>query len=81
MKLLLQRDIADVNSRYRVFGDRGEPRFDVTGKTTTSGMSMRICDNDGVVVCKIRGLGFTALSVYSIRVGGESIRLNISIGA
>jgi len=79
LKLVLQRDISDVNSRYRVFGDRGELCFIVTGKRTTSGESMRICDPDGEQVCRIRGLGFSALSVYSIRVGGESIRLNIAV--
>lgn len=41
---------------------------------------MRICDTNGDIVCKIRSLGFTALSVYSISAGGESMRLNIAAG-
>ena len=79
MKLVLQRDISDLNSRYRVFGDRGELRFIVTGKRSTAGEYMRICTPEGGTACRIRGLGFSAVSVYSIRVGGESIRLNIAV--
>ena len=31
------------------------------------------------VVCKIRRLGFSALSAYTVKVGGETARLNIAV--
>ena len=33
------------------------------------------------MVCRIRGLGFSALSVFSISAGKESMRLNIAVGS
>ena len=80
VKLYLQRDISTLNARYQVADDRGKLRYTVTGKHNPSGESIRICDTSGNVVCKIRSLGFTALSVYSISAGGESMRLNIAVG-
>ena len=80
VKLYLQRDISTLNARYQVADERGRLRYTVTGKRNPSGESMRICDTSGNVVCKIRSLGFTALSVYSISAGGESMRLNIAVG-
>ena len=80
MKLFLQRDTAGINARYQVFDDRGEPRYAITGKRNPSGESMRIRTPDGSAVCRIRALGFSALCVYSISAGGESIRLNIAVG-
>lgn len=80
LKLVLQRDVSQLNSRFRVLDDKGDPRWLVTGKRTPSGESLRIRNTDGETVCRIRGLGFSALSVYSISVGGESIRLNIAVG-
>lgn len=81
VRLVLQRDISELNSRYRVFDDKGELRYIVTGKRNPSGESMSIRDPDGKALCRIRGLGFSALSVYSISSGGESIRLNIAVGS
>lgn len=80
VKLYLQRDISTLNARYQVADERGKLRYTVTGKRNPSGESIRICDLDGNTVCKIRSLGFTALSVYSISAGGESMRLNIAVG-
>ena len=80
VKLYLQRDISTVNARYQVADERGKLRYTVTGKHNPSGESIRICDTEGNTVCKIRSLGFTALSVYSISAGGESMRLNIAVG-
>ena len=80
VKLYLQRDISTLNARYQVADDRGKLRYTVTGKRNPSGESIRICDTSGNVVCKIRSLGFTELSVYSISAGGESMRLNIAVG-
>ena len=81
MKLFLQRDTADLNARYRVFDDRGELRYVITGKRSLSGGSMRIRTPDGGTVCKIRSLGFSALCLYNISAGGESIRLNIAVSS
>ncbi len=69
-----------MNARYQVADERGKLRYTVTGKHNPSGESIRICDTSGNVVCKIRSLGFTALSVYSISAAGESMRLNIAVG-
>lgn len=81
MKLFLQRDTSGLNARYRVFDDRGELRFLITGRRNPSGESLRIRTPDGGAVCRIRSLGFSALCVYSISAGSESIRLNIAVGS
>ena len=69
-----------MEARYQVADESGRLRYTVTGKRNPSGESIRICDNAGETVCRIRSLGFTALSVYSISSGGESMRLNIAVG-
>lgn len=81
VKLYLQRDISTLNARYQVADEKGALRYTVTGKRNPSGESIRICDTNGDTVCRIRSLGFTALSVYSISAGGESMRLNIAAGS
>ena len=80
VKLYLQRDISTLSARYQVADEKGKLRYTVSGKRTPSGESIRICDTAGNTVCKIRSIGFTALSVYSISAGGESMRLNIAVG-
>ena len=80
MKLYLQRDTSASNARYQVADETGRLRYTVTGKCMPSGDDIRIVDTNGATVCKIRSLGFTALSVYSIRAGGETIRLNVAVG-
>ncbi|MBQ9679090.1 MAG: hypothetical protein IJV48_00195 [Ruminococcus sp.] len=80
VKLYLQCDTSDINARYTVADEKGCLRYTVTGKRNPSGETIRICDTHGETVCKIRGLGFSALSVYSISAGGESMRLNIAVG-
>ena len=81
VKLYLQRDTSTLNARYQVADESGDLRYTVTGKRNPSGESIRICDTDGNTVCRIRSLGFTALSVYSISTGSESMRLNIAVGS
>ena len=80
MKLYLQRDVSGAESRYQVADESGGLLYTVTGKRNPSGESIRIKDQQGETVCKIRSLGFSALSVYSISAGGESMRLNIAVG-
>lgn len=80
MKLYLQRDVSGAESRYQVADESGSLCYTVTGKRNPSGESIRIKDPKGETVCKIRSLGFSALSVYSISAGGESMRLNIAVG-
>lgn len=80
VKLYLQCDTSDINARYQVSDEKGALRYTVTGKRTPSGESIRIRDVSGETVCKIRGLGFSVLSVYSISSQGESMRLNIAVG-
>lgn len=79
LKLYLQRDTSDIYARYRVLDEKGELKYTITGKRNPSGESVRIRGLDGTVVGKARGLGFSALSVYSISACGESMRLNISV--
>ena len=78
LKVFLQRDTATADARYRIYDEHGEQRFTVSGRRNPSGELMKIFDADGACVCRIRGLGFSALSVYSITDGCESIRLNIA---
>ena len=40
---------------------------------------MRIADREGETLCKVRRLGFSALSAYSIVIGCETVRLNIAV--
>lgn len=42
---------------------------------------MQIRDKSDAAVCRIRRLGFSALSAYTIKVGAESARLNIAMGS
>lgn len=80
MKLYLQRDTSSLNARYQVADENGKLRYTVSGKRNPSGESIRIKTPDGETVCKIRMLGFSALSIYSISAGSESMRLNIAAG-
>lgn len=81
MRYNLQRDTSGADARYRVYDGSGRERFSVSGRHNPSGESMRIRDAGGGTVCKIRRLGFSALSVYSVSVGCETIRLNITVGS
>ncbi len=80
MVLYLQRDTSDLGARYTVSDEKGVLRYIVTGRRNPSGESMRIRGVNGETVCKIRSLGFSSLSVYSISSGCESMRLNIAVG-
>ena len=80
MKLYLQRDTSREQARYQVADEGGRLRYTVTGKRNPSGESIRIKNTLGETVCKIRSLGFSALSVYSVSSGCESMRLNIAVG-
>lgn len=80
VKVYLQRDTSSSEARYQAADEQGRLRYTVTGRRTPSGECVKIHDAGGETVCKIRGLGFTALSVYSISAGGESMRLNIAVG-
>ncbi len=81
MKIYIQRDRSELSARYRIFDELGRPRFTVTGKSSSLIRSMRIITPDNETVCRIRGLGFSALTVFSISSGNESMRLNISVGS
>ena len=81
MKLYIQRDRSELAARYQVYDELGELRYNLTGRRTPSGESMKLCTPGGDVVCRIRGLGFSALSVFSISAGKESMRLNIAVGS
>lgn len=81
VKCWIQRDCSDAGSRYRVFDEKGKLRYTVSGRRSPSGESMKLRDPDGETVCRIRGLCFSVLSVYSVSAGGESMRLNIAVGA
>ena len=81
VKLFLQRDTSTLNARYQVADEKGGLRYTVIGKRNPSGESIRIIDTNGETVCRIRSLGFSALSIYSISAGSESMRLNIAVGS
>ncbi|WP_407383949.1 hypothetical protein [Ruminococcus sp.] len=80
MKFYLQRDTSREQARYQIADEAGRLRYTVTGKRNPSGERIHIKTQNGETVCKIRSLGFSALSVYSISSGGESMRLNIAVG-
>ena len=80
VKLYLQSDTSDIGARYSVSDEKGALRYTVTGRRNPSGEVLKIIDTNGGTVCKIRGLGFSALSVYSVSAGCESMRLNIAVG-
>ena len=77
VRLFVKRDTSELYSRYEVTDEWGEPKYLVRGKSTPSGEYVRIRDNSNTVVCKIRRFGFNALSAYRIRVGEETVRLNV----
>lgn len=81
LKLFLQRDVSDIYARYRVYDEKGSLRYILSGRRTPSGESMKLLTPAGEAVCRVRGLGFSALSVYSISAGKESMRLNIAVGS
>ena len=82
MKIILKRDTSELTSRYLVTDDRGDLRYRIVGKRTPSGESAQIRDPMGETVCKIRGLGFSGLSIYSVSPpGGDVMRLNIAASA
>lgn len=78
LKLFLKRDTSDLNARFEVFDERGELKFRIRGKHHPSGESIRITDHNGDAVCKIRRLGFSALSAYTVTVDREKMRMNIA---
>lgn len=79
VKRYMQPDTSDLFSRYEVFDDCGELLYRIRGKNTPSGESMRIRDMQDNIICKVRRLGFSALSAYSISEHGETVRLNIAV--
>lgn len=81
MKLYIQRDTSSIGARYQAADEKGNLRYIVTGKRNPSGESIRVKTPDGETVCRIRMLGFSALSIYSISAGNESMRLNIAAGS
>ena len=80
MKLYIQRDTSSLDARYQATDEKGRLRYTISGKRNPSGESIRIKTPDGETVCKIRMLGFSALSIYSISAGNESMRLNLAVG-
>lgn len=80
LKIYLQRDPSQLHTRYQALDEKGTLLYQINGRHNPSGESMQICDTQGAAVCRIRGLGFSALSVYSIVSDSESVRLNIAVG-
>ena len=78
VKYWLQRDRSDEKARYAVYDSRERLRYCVRGTVKPSGELMWICDDAGAAACKIMRLGFNTLSVYRIRTGNETARLNIA---
>lgn len=79
VRVFAKRDTSELNSRFEIFSETGEQKYTVRGKHTPSGESIRIRDNNGDAVCRIRRLGFSSLSAYTITVNNESVRLNIAM--
>ncbi len=80
MRLFVKRDTGGLNARFEVFDEKGEPKYVVRGRHTPSGEIMQIRDKSDALVCRIRRLGFNTLSAYTIKVGAETVRLNIALG-
>lgn len=78
VRLFIKRDTSDANARYAVYDESGNPKYSVRGKHTPFGEGIRILDEQKAV-CRIRRLGFNALSAYTVKVGGETARLNIAV--
>ena len=81
MKRYLQRDRSQPASRYEAFDEKGVLLCRVKGKLTPSGEFIRLYDPCENIVCKIRRLGFSALSAYHIRCGGCAARLSVAVSA
>lgn len=81
VKIYLQRDISDLYSRYEAYDDRGELVYRVRGRDNPSGGSITVIDRRDQTLCKIRRVGFSALSAFRIRVGSESVGLNVAVAA
>ncbi len=79
VRLFIKRDVSGSDSRYGVWDEKGAEKYRVIGRNTPSGESVRIKDNAGAAVCKIRRLGFSTLSAYTVKVGHETVRLNIAL--
>lgn len=79
VRLFVKRDTSELYSRYEIADELGAPKYAVRGKHTPSGESIRIRNNAGETVCRIRRLGFSSFSAYTITVGGETVRLNIAL--
>ena len=79
VKICLQRDISDIYARYEAYNGRGELIYRVRGRSNPSGESLTVTDTGDNTLCVIRRLGFSALSVFSIRASGESMGLNIAV--
>ena len=81
VKYWLQRDRSDEKARYAVYDDRERLRFTVKGTVKPSGELMWLYDGSGAAAGKILRLGFNTFSVYRIRTGRETLRLNIAVAA
>ena len=79
VKIYLQRDNSDMYSRFEAYDDRGELIYRVRGRVTPSGESIAVTDDRDETLCKIRRLGFSALSVFRIRAGSDSVGLNVAV--
>ena len=79
MRLYVKRDTSELYSRYEVLDDKGNLKYTVRGKQNPSGEHIRLCDKSGAVVCKIRCLGVSAFSAYVVKVGSETVRMNIAV--
>lgn len=78
MKRYVKRDTSELYSRYETLDENGCLLYRVRGKQNPSGEHIRISDMNGAIVCKIRRLGVSAFSAYTIKVGGETARMNIA---
>ena len=79
VRLFLKRDTSGEYSRFEAADECGALKYTIRGKHIALGESIRIRDTGGALVCKIRRLGFSALSAYTITAGGEIFRLNIMV--
>lgn len=75
--VFLKRDISDAFSRYNVYDDRGDIKYEVIGKHSASGEKINIL-KDGNIVTKIRDFDFLLLNSFSISAFGDTIGILVT---
>lgn len=77
MIVYLRRNVSDVFSRYSVFDDKGNMRYDIVGRHSTSGEKINILKGNEIVA-KIRDFDLGLLNSFTIRSNGNLINIFVT---